>query len=64
MLKWLSRTARHHPQPIIIAIFDDYVFCGNFGEKSLQIGNAVPVQLGEVMGRQLVNCINEINGQA
>lgn len=43
---------------------DDYVFVGNFGQKSLQIGNAVPVQLGEIMGRQLVNCVNKINGQA
>lgn len=42
---------------------DNYVFSGNFGEKSLQIGNAVPVRLGEIMGAQLVNCINEINGQ-
>jgi len=43
---------------------DGYVFCGNFGEKSLQIGNAVPVRLGEIMGTQLINCVNEINGQA
>lgn len=43
---------------------DDYVFCGNFGEKSLQIGNAVPVRLGEIMGGQLINCVNRINGQA
>ena len=43
---------------------DGYVFCGNFGEKSLQIGNAVPVRLGEIMGTQLINCVNEINGLA
>lgn len=43
---------------------DNYIFVGNFGEKSLQIGNAVPVQLGEIMGKQLVNCVNRINGQA
>lgn len=42
---------------------DDYVFYGNFGQKSLQIGNAVPVLAGEIMGRQLLACINEINGQ-
>lgn len=41
-----------------------YIFHGNFGERSLQIGNAVPVDLGYVMGTQLINCINEINGQA
>ena len=43
---------------------DGYVFCGNFGEKSLQNGNAVPVRLGEIMGTQLINCVNEINGRA
>lgn len=42
---------------------DDYIFHGNFGQKSLQIGNAVPVELGHIMGTQLINCINEINGQ-
>lgn len=43
---------------------DDYVFTGNFGEKSLQIGNAVPVRLAQVMGTRLIQCLNEINGQA
>ena len=40
---------------------DDYVFHGNFGQKSLQIGNAVPVRLAEVMGHQLLLCLNAIN---
>jgi DNA (cytosine-5)-methyltransferase 1 len=43
---------------------DNYIFRGNFGEKSLQIGNAVPVRLAQVIGEQLLHCINEINGQA
>lgn len=42
---------------------DNYVFAGNFGEKSLQIGNAVPVRLAQVMGARLIQCLNEINGQ-
>jgi DNA (cytosine-5)-methyltransferase 1 len=31
----------------------DYVFHGNFSQKSLQIGNAVPVELAAIMGRQI-----------
>lgn len=42
---------------------DDYEFYGSFGEKSLQIGNAVPVRLARVMGDRLIACVNEIHGQ-
>lgn len=47
--------------PTVNLIVD--VFAGNFGEKSLQIGNAVPVRLAQVMGARLIQCLNEINGQ-
>lgn len=43
---------------------DDYRFAGNFGEKALQIGNAVPVHLAQTMGIRIIECLNEINGQA
>lgn len=39
-----------------------YQFCGNFGQISLQIGNAVPVELARIMGIQLRECLNRING--
>jgi len=32
----------------------NYVFKGNFGQISLQIGNAVPVELARIMGVQLI----------
>ncbi len=41
---------------------ENYRFSGNFGEMSLQIGNAVPVHLAQIMGIQLIQCLNEING--
>ncbi len=40
----------------------DYQFRGNFGQISLQIGNAVPVHLAEAMGNQLNICLQNING--
>lgn len=40
---------------------EGYIFSGNFGQISLQIGNAVPVRLAEVMGNELARCLNEIN---
>lgn len=43
---------------------DDYEFVGTFGEKALQIGNAVPVQLAQIMGMRIIDCLNKINGQA
>lgn len=38
-----------------------YQFAGNFGQISLQIGNAVPVRLAYVMGKQLYNCIESLD---
>ena len=37
---------------------DDYEFYGNQGQKGLQIGNAVPVLLGEVLGRHILSITN------
>ncbi len=36
---------------------DNYVFHGSKTSKNLQIGNAVPPVLGEVIGRQIINSI-------
>lgn len=36
---------------------DSYVFCGAKGSKNLQIGNAVPPILGEIVGRSLAELL-------
>ena len=36
---------------------DDYLFCGGKGRKNLQIGNAVPPLLGEVVAREIVKLL-------
>jgi DNA (cytosine-5)-methyltransferase 1 len=33
---------------------DEFVFCGSWADQAVQIGNAVPPLLGEVLGRSLV----------
>ena len=38
----------------------NYQFVGSFSDISLQIGNAVPVELGRVMGNSLAECISRI----
>lgn len=38
---------------------DDYTFYGNQAQKGLQIGNAVPVLLGEVLGRHILSIMNK-----
>lgn len=38
---------------------DDWSFCGGVGEKYKQIGNAVPVKLGQKIGEQLVKAIKQ-----
>lgn len=36
--------------------FDDkFEFCGNMGEMSLQIGNAVPPKLAQASGKVIIN---------
>lgn len=35
---------------------EDFVFCGNKVDVARQIGNAVPVTLAEILGRQIVKC--------
>jgi DNA (cytosine-5)-methyltransferase 1 len=40
---------------------DDYVFYGNQAQQGLQIGNAVPVLLGEVLGRHILNISGLLN---
>ncbi|MEN9849006.1 MAG: hypothetical protein RL368_1746, partial [Pseudomonadota bacterium] len=34
---------------------DDFVIEGAWGEAMRQIGNAVPVRLGEIIGKQMIN---------
>lgn len=36
---------------------DDWIFCGNLGDRYKQIGNAVPVGLGEAVGRAILSHI-------
>lgn len=48
----------------LLQTFDaDYKFIGNFGQISLQIGNAVPVELARIMGLKLIHCLTEIKGR-
>lgn len=37
---------------------DEWIFKGTIGEKYRQIGNAVPIKLGEAIGRTIINDIN------
>lgn len=36
---------------------DDWIFCGSMADKYKQIGNAVPVGLGEAVGRAIIKHI-------
>lgn len=48
----------------LLQTFDaNYKFFGNFGQISLQIGNAVPVELAHIMGITLFKCLQKINRQ-
>lgn len=48
----------------LLQTFDpDYIFIGNFGQISLQIGNAVPVELARIMGLKLINYLIKIKGR-
>jgi len=38
---------------------DSYRFLGPWGECMRQLGNAVPVALGEAIGRELANLLNQ-----
>lgn len=38
---------------------DDWEFCGTISEKYKQIGNAVPIHLGEAIGKVIINDINK-----
>ena len=40
---------------------DDWKFCGKIQEKYKQIGNAVPIKLGEAIGHTILNDMKGIN---
>lgn len=42
-----------HEAKLIQTFPDDYRVCGSWGEALRQIGNAVPVRLAQLMGRQM-----------
>lgn len=39
---------------------DDWIFCGNLMDQYKQIGNAVPIKLGEAIGHTILNDMNGI----
>lgn len=43
---------------------DNWKFCGKIMEKYKQIGNAVPIKLGEAIGKTLLNDMNGINNNS
>ncbi|MGB3545636.1 MAG: DNA cytosine methyltransferase [Saprospiraceae bacterium] len=56
MIAYLDKTYRYFStrEAARIQTFpDNYIFTGSWGESMRQIGNAVPVKLGRVMGRAL-----------
>jgi DNA (cytosine-5)-methyltransferase 1 len=41
----------------------DWILCGNTAEKFKQIGNAVPIRLGEIAGKVAMQLLDQINKQ-
>ncbi|GAA5819293.1 MAG: DNA cytosine methyltransferase [Methanobrevibacter sp. CfCl-M3] len=66
-----KQTERCHPEetrPLTIREYariqtfpDDWHFMGGKSSQYKQIGNAVPVRLGEVLGKQIINALNSEN---
>jgi len=65
-----NQTGRCHPEetrPLTVREYariqtfpDDWVFCGSIMSQYKQIGNAVPVNLAEALGRSIVALLNAI----
>lgn len=68
-----KQTERCHPvetRPLTIREYariqtfpDDWQFCGSLSSQYKQIGNAVPVNLAQAVGRSLVALLNRIDAQ-
>lgn len=69
-----NQTGRCHPEetrPLTIREYariqtfpDDWDFCGSVASQYKQIGNAVPVNLAEAIGRSLIALLNAIHKNA
>lgn len=60
MLRFEDGSLRYmtvHEAKLIQTFPDDFVVTGTWGEALRQIGNAVPVRLAEIVGRQLANVL-------
>ncbi|MBN1863601.1 MAG: DNA (cytosine-5-)-methyltransferase [Victivallales bacterium] len=67
-----NQTGRCHPsetRPLTVREYariqtfpDDWEFCGSVMSQYKQIGNAVPVNLAEALGRSLIALLNKIEG--
>jgi DNA (cytosine-5)-methyltransferase 1 len=42
---------------------DEWIVCGSPSQQYAQIGNAVPVRLGQVAGEVIVSCVSELEAQ-
>ena len=66
-----KQTERCHPsetRPLTVREYariqtfpDEWEFCGSISSQYKQIGNAVPVNMAQALGRSLVSLLNEIN---
>lgn len=67
-----KQTERCHPEetrPLTIREYarvqtfpDDWIFCGSQTQQYKQIGNAVPINLAEAIGKSLIRLLNDIKG--
>jgi len=61
---WQSRRLRVAELKRLMTFPDDFVVCGSRRDQQLQLGNAVPPRLGEVMARSLHDELARLDGVA
>lgn len=59
-----DRVITHYEAALIQGFPEDYQWVGTREEIARQIGNAVPIPLGQAIGRQLLNAFNSVEASA